>query len=172
MSPGTTVKNASQLGWTAAPCGLHGPARPLHMDAPLPWRGRARRPPGYPSPQNQVDRNAPGLRLIGGCIRTIRGEGASSRRPGPWGFLGWVICLTLQRASGTEHYHPQSGRFRARSQSPSSVAYRLRKLATPIALAPRGLPRLQAGVGRTSWPSNEYAMRIINIPARNAATIN
>jgi hypothetical protein len=59
---------------------------------------------------------------------------------GPWGVWVWVICLTLRRASGTEHYHPQSGRFRARSQSPSSVAYRLRKLATPIALAPRGLP--------------------------------
>src|SRR3979409_2153095 len=70
-------------------------------------------------------------------IRTMRGEGAGSRRPGSLGRLGWVICLTLRRASGTEHYHPQSGRFRARSQSPSSVAYRLRKLATPIALAPR-----------------------------------
>jgi hypothetical protein len=61
-------------------CGLHGPAWPLPMDGhspwtPPPWRGRARRPPGYPSSQNQVDRNAPGLRLIGGCIRTRRGEG-------------------------------------------------------------------------------------------------
>jgi hypothetical protein len=51
-----------------------------------------------------------------------------------------VICLTLRIANGIEHDHPQSGRFHARSQSPSSVAYRLRKLATPIALGPRRLP--------------------------------
>jgi hypothetical protein len=67
-------------------------------------------------------------------VWAMRGEGAGSRRAGSLGaFLGWVICLTLLRASGTEHYHPPSGRCRARSQSPSSVAYRLRKLATPIA---------------------------------------
>ena len=54
--------------------------RPLPVRSPCtspPWRGRARRPPGYPSSQNQVDRNAPGLRLIGGCIRTRRGEAGS-----------------------------------------------------------------------------------------------
>lgn len=73
-----------------------------------------------------------------------------------WG----VICLNLRRASGTERHQPQSGRFRARSQSPSSVAYRLRKLATPIALGPGELLRLQASVDGTSWPSKEYAMGI------------
>jgi hypothetical protein len=72
------------------------------------------------------------------------------------------ILLSPRKAGGTERYHHQSGRFRARSQSPPSVAYRLRKLATPIALALGGLPRLQAGVGG-SWPSEEYAMRTVNI---------
>jgi hypothetical protein len=50
-------------------------------------------------------------------------------------------------------------------QSPPSVAYRLRKLATPTALAPAGLPRLQAGVRWASWPSRKYATRTVSIPA-------
>jgi hypothetical protein len=41
---------------------------PVHSPwTPPPWRGRARRPPGYTSSQNQVDRNAPRLRLIVGA---------------------------------------------------------------------------------------------------------
>jgi hypothetical protein len=40
------------------------------------------------------------------------------------------------------------------------MAYRLRKLATPIALGPGESLRLQARVNGTSWPSKEYATGI------------
>jgi hypothetical protein len=72
-------------------------------------------------------------RLDVGGVDHLAGRGQA-------GAVACFICLNLWRPSGTERYHPQSGRFRASSQSPPSVAYRLRKLATPIALAPRGLP--------------------------------
>jgi hypothetical protein len=76
-----------------------------------------------------------------------------------WGLWG-VICLNLRRASETERHQPQAGRFRARSRSPSSAAYRLRKLATPIALGPGESLPLQANVDGASWPSKEYATGI------------
>jgi hypothetical protein len=52
---------------------MAGTVPPVHSPwTRPPWRGRARRPPGYRSSHNQVDRTAPRLRLIGGCIG--RGE--------------------------------------------------------------------------------------------------
>jgi hypothetical protein len=90
----------------------------------------------------------------------------------PLGSCGavWRVIASLRRASGIGPYHPQSARFRVRSQSPPSVAYRLRRLATPKVLALGVLPRLQAGVRGTSWPSKKYAMRIVNTPAQMSGT--
>ena len=97
MSQGNVRQERQLIRVAATPAACTVP--PVHSPWTLTAVAGPCSPPSapYSSSQYQVDRNAPGLRLLVGCIRTMSGRAA--KRNGPSSGESWGRSLQLLKSA-------------------------------------------------------------------------